>query len=163
MELPVISGVVVKPLKPVLDERGFLMEMLRSDDPIFERFGQVYVTGCRRGIAKAWHYHKEQADHFVCLAGSALLVLYDARPDSPTYGKVDEHILVAPPSQDPPPLLMKIPPLVVHGFTAFGCEEARIVAIPTRAYRYANPDEYRYPWNAPEIPYRWAAEVTRGG
>lgn len=158
-----IDGVATKVLKVLEDDRGFLMEMLRSDEPLFERFGQVYVTGCRRGVAKAWHYHKEQTDHFVCLAGAALVVLYDARPDSPTYRTVEEIILVAPPSQNPPPLLMKIPPLVVHGFTAHGCEEARIVNVPTLSYRYANPDEYRYPWNAPEIPYRWPADIERGG
>jgi dTDP-4-dehydrorhamnose 3,5-epimerase len=118
-----IEGVVTKVLKALEDERGFLMEMLRSDEPIFERFGQVYITCCRRGVAKGWHYHKEQADHFVCVAGRALVVLYDARPSSPTFGSVEEIVLVAPPSQDPPPLLLKIPPLVVHGFAAKGCED----------------------------------------
>ncbi len=46
-----IAGVVVKPLKLIPDDRGFLMEMLRSDDPIFEGFGQVYITGCKEGVA----------------------------------------------------------------------------------------------------------------
>ena len=46
MDLPkkLIHGVQVKPLKVIPDERGRLMEVLRSDDPLFERFGQVYVT-----------------------------------------------------------------------------------------------------------------------
>lgn len=57
-----IAGVIIKPLKLIPDDRGFLMEMLRADDPIFERFGQVYITGCKEGVAKAWHYHKEQTD-----------------------------------------------------------------------------------------------------
>ena len=54
-------------------------------------------------------------------------------------------------------------PLVVHGFTALTGEEARIVNIPTIPYRYRDPDEFRYPWDSPEIPYRWPAHVTRGG
>jgi dTDP-4-dehydrorhamnose 3,5-epimerase len=158
-----IHGVAVKPLKVLVDDRGFLMEMLRSDEPLFERFGQVYVTGCRRGVAKGWHYHKRQADHFVCLSGAALVVLYDGRVDSPTRGQVQEFILVAPPTQDPAPLLLKIPPLVVHGFTAHGCDEARIANVPTLPYRYVDPDEFRYPWNSPDIPYRWPADVIQGG
>ena len=158
-----IHGVAVKSLKVLLDERGFLMEMLRADEGIFEGFGQVYITGCRRGVAKGWHYHKEQADHFVCVSGAALLVLYDGREASPTRGSVQEFVLQSPPSQDPPPLLVKIPAGVVHGFTAAGCEEARIVNVPTRPYRYADPDEHRYPWNSPQIPYRWPAEVVAGG
>ena len=36
-----IEGVKTKALKVIADERGFLMEMLRSDDEIFENFGQL--------------------------------------------------------------------------------------------------------------------------
>jgi dTDP-4-dehydrorhamnose 3,5-epimerase len=158
-----IHGVAVKELKPITDDRGFLMEMLRADEPLFERFGQVYVTGCLRGVAKAWHYHREQSDHFVCVSGAALVVLYDGRPDSPTRGAVQELVLAAPPSSAPAPLLVKIPPLVVHGFTAHGCDEARIVNVPTLPYRPAHPDEYRYPWNSADVPYRWSRDITRGG
>jgi dTDP-4-dehydrorhamnose 3,5-epimerase len=158
-----IAGVIVKPLKLLPDERGFLMEMLRADDALFEAFGQVYITGCKAGVAKAWHYHRQQSDHFVCVAGTALLVLYDPRQDSPTRGEVQELVLDAPPCRRAAPLLVKIPPLVLHGFTALDCEEARIINVPTLPYRYSDPDEFRYPWNSPEIPYRWPAGVTRGG
>ncbi|MFV2082767.1 MAG: dTDP-4-dehydrorhamnose 3,5-epimerase, partial [bacterium] len=37
-----IEGVKVKELKVIPDERGRLMEMLRSDDDIYSQFGQVY-------------------------------------------------------------------------------------------------------------------------
>jgi len=158
-----IDGVQVKSLKVLPDDRGFLMEMLRADDPLFEQFGQVYVTGCRRGVAKGWHYHKEQTDHFVCVSGTALLVLYDGREASPTRGEVQEFVLHSPPQRDPAPLLVKIPRLVVHGFTALDSDEARIINIPTKTYRYSDPDELRYPWDSPAIPYRWPAEVTQGG
>jgi dTDP-4-dehydrorhamnose 3,5-epimerase len=158
-----IAGVMLKPLKLLPDERGFLMEMLRADEPVFEAFGQVYLTGCKAGVAKAWHYHREQSDHFVCVAGTALLVLYDARHDSPTHGEVQELVLDAPPCRHAAPLLVKIPPIVVHGFTALECDEARIMNVPTLPYRYTDPDEFRYPWNSPDIPYTWPAHVTRGG
>ena len=39
-----IDGAAYKELKMIPDERGFLMEILRSDDPLFQRFGQAYVT-----------------------------------------------------------------------------------------------------------------------
>jgi dTDP-4-dehydrorhamnose 3,5-epimerase len=158
-----IQGVQVKPLTVRPDDRGFLMEMLRADEPLFERFGQVYLTGCVRGVAKGWHYHKEQTDSFVCVGGTALVVLYDPRDGSPTRGAVQEFLLHSPPCEDPPPLLLKIPPLLLHGFTTSGCEEARIINIPTLPYRRDAPDEYRLPWNSPEVPYRWPAEVARGG
>ena len=158
-----IHGVQVKTLKVLPDDRGFLMELLRADDPLFEQFGQVYVTGSRRGVTKAWHYHKEQTDHFVCVSGTALLVLYDGREGSPTRGEVQEVVLHSPPQRDPPPLLVKIPPFVLHGFTTLDSDEARIINVPTKTYRYHDPDEFRYPWDSPDIPYRWPAEVIRGG
>jgi len=157
-----IHGVVIKKLKLIPDERGFLMEILRSDDSIFEKFGQVYITGCKRGIAKAWHYHKDQSDHFVCLQGKALIVLYDMRTDSSTFNEVQEFILEAPPCNEYEPKLLKIPPFVVHGFTTFDSDEARILNIPTELYNYEQPDEYRYPWNSEEIPYKWPSFVTKG-
>lgn len=158
-----IQGVVVKGLKLISDERGFLMEMLRCDEAIFERFGQVYLTGCKRGTAKAWHYHKEQTDHFVSVLGKALVVLYDMRETSQTFRAVEEYLLEAPPAPTESPILLKIPPFVAHGFTALDGEEARIINVPTLPYRYQDPDEFRFPWNSPEIPYVWPADVTRGG
>ncbi len=64
-----IDGVKVKALKVIPDERGRLMEMLRADDEIFLRFGQVYMTTAYPGAVKAWHYHKKQFDHFVVVPG----------------------------------------------------------------------------------------------
>ena len=37
--MKLIHGVNVKPLKVIADERGYLMEMLRVDDPFFQSFG----------------------------------------------------------------------------------------------------------------------------
>jgi dTDP-4-dehydrorhamnose 3,5-epimerase len=45
-----IDGVKVKDLKVIPDERGLLMEMLRSDDEVFQKFGQVYVTMVYPGV-----------------------------------------------------------------------------------------------------------------
>lgn len=54
--MKVIEGVKTKILRTIPDERAFLMEIVRADDSIFEGFGQIYITGCKEGIAKAWHY-----------------------------------------------------------------------------------------------------------
>ncbi len=158
-----ISGVVVKELKLIPDERGFLMEILRCDDEIFEKFGQVYLTSCKKGVAKGWHYHKKQEDYFVCLFGKALVVLYDLRKNSSTYKNINEFILEAPQNDKSKPILLKIPKLVVHGFTAIDYPEARIVNIPTLTYNYKNPDEFRFPWDTKEIPYKWPSFVKFGG
>lgn len=146
-----IDGVVVKPLRVISDERGFLMEMLRSDDEIFERFGQAYITACYPGVVKGWHYHKKQTDHFVCVRGMAKVVLYDGREGFPTHGQVQEFFI-----GERNPALLKIPPLVMHGFKAVGMEMAMIINFPTELYNYQEPDEYRVPWDSKDIPYDWS-------
>ena len=64
-----IQGVMTKKLKVIPDERGHLMEILRSDDELFDKFGQVYVTTAYPGVVKGWHYHKKQTDHFAVVKG----------------------------------------------------------------------------------------------
>ncbi|MFA6410185.1 MAG: dTDP-4-dehydrorhamnose 3,5-epimerase family protein [Candidatus Buchananbacteria bacterium] len=157
-----IDGVKIKKLKVMPDDRGFLMEMMRNDDEIFEKFGQIYMTGVKRGVAKGWHYHKIQNDHFVCVLGKALVVLYDARKDSPTFGQVQEFFL-SEPKLEGEQILLKIPKGVYHGFTAVDCDWARIINIPTERYDYQQPDEHRCAWNSSEVPYQWPKEVTMGG
>lgn len=150
-----IEGVQVKNLRLIPDERGFLMEMLRTDWPEFDRFGQAYVTCCYPGVHKAWHYHKKQWDHFICVWGMAKVVLYDNREGSATRGLINEfhmgHLN---------PILLKIPPLVYHGFTSEGGHLALIVNLPTELYDYTEPDEFRLPYDDPSIPYTW--EVKHG-
>ena len=149
-----ISGVRVRRLSLIPDDRGWLMELLRTDWEEFEQFGQAYVTTCYPGVVKAWHYHKGQTDHFACVGGVAKLALYDPREDSPTKGMVNEFYLGAI-----NPILVKIPRLVYHGFAAVGTEMAVIINIPTALYSYEDSDEYRAPYDDPAIPYRWETQM----
>ena len=145
-----IEGVIVKKLTVIPDERGYLMEMLRRDWPEFMNFGQVYVTAVYPGVIKAWHYHKLQWDHFVCVGGMARVVLYDPRKSSSTFGAVNVFHMGCL-----NPLLLRIPPEVYHGFTSEGNETTLIMNLPTEVYNYEQPDEYRLPHNDPSIPYTW--------
>jgi dTDP-4-dehydrorhamnose 3,5-epimerase len=55
-----IDGVKTKKLRVIPDERGWLMEILRNDDEIYNEFGQVYITTAYPEVVKAWHMHKKQ-------------------------------------------------------------------------------------------------------
>lgn len=154
MAKQLIDGVKVKQLRPIPDERGWLMEMFRSDWPEFERFGQMYMTACYPGVVKAWHYHKKQDDHFVCVRGMAKVVLYDAREGSPTKGLVNEFFM-----GERNPMLLKIPKGVYHGFKGISTEEAWIINVPTELYNYSEPDEYRLPYDSADIPYDWDVKM----
>ncbi len=146
-----IDGVKVKKLRVIPDERGRLMEMLRSDDELFIKFGQVYMTTGYPGVVKAWHYHKKQVDNFVVIKGMMKIVLYDSRENSPTKGEINEFFM-----GDHNPILLQIPALVYHGFKCISGEEAIVVNCPTEVYDYREPDEYRLDPHSGEIPYDWA-------
>jgi len=146
-----IDGVRTKTLSVHADERGRLVEMLRSDDELFEKFGQAYLTTAYPGAVKAWHYHRKQVDHFICVHGMMKVVLYDDREGSPTRGLLNEFFLGVH-----HPLLLRIPAGVYHGFKCISECEALIVNIPTEVYHYAEPDEFRIDAHDPRVPYDWA-------
>jgi len=145
-----IAGVSTRKLRLIPDERGYLMEMLRRDWEEFEQFGQVYLTAVYPGAVKGWHYHKKQTDHFICVQGMAKVVLYDGRSESPTFGEINEFFM-----GNFNPILLKIPPGVMHGFKGIGQEITLIVNVPTELYNYGEPDEYRLPAHTDQIPYHW--------
>ncbi len=149
MEL--IQGVKVKELKVIPDQRGRLMEMLRSDDEIFAGFGQVYLTTTLPGVVKAWHLHKKQTDNIVCVAGMIRLGVYDDRPDSPTSGQANQFFLGVH-----APLLVQIAPGLYHGWKCISPDEALIVNTVSRPYNPDQPDEYRLPPHDSHIPWDWS-------
>jgi dTDP-4-dehydrorhamnose 3,5-epimerase len=145
-----IQGVATKRLKVIPDERGRLMEMLRVDDPIFDKFGQVYLSTTLPGVVKGWHAHRQQNDCITCVKGMIKLVAYDARPDSPTHGLINEFFI-----GEHNPLLVKIPIGVQHGWKCVGEVEAYIINVVTEPYRYDQPDEQRVDPHDNDIPYDW--------
>ena len=148
-----IQGVIVKKLKVIPDERGRLMEMLRCDDPFFEKFGQAYMTTALPGVVKAWHYHEKQTDHFAVVKGMAKVVLYDGREDSPTRGEVNEFFM-----GEHNPILVRIPDNVYHGFKCIGPDECIIVNCPSQPYNYEHPDEIRLDPHDNDVPYDWTGK-----
>ena len=146
---PLINGVKTKMLRRIPDERGWLQEILRGDDELFVRFGQVYVSATYPGVVKAWHYHQQQIDNFSCIEGMIKLVLIDTRPESSTRNVINEFFIGV---QNP--MLVKVPNLVYHGWKCISQETALVVNVPTEPYRYSEPDEVRIEPHG-ILPYEW--------
>jgi dTDP-4-dehydrorhamnose 3,5-epimerase len=145
-----IDGVRIVHLKKVVNERGHLMEVQRSDDEHFIGFGQAYVTCTLPNVIKAWYRHHRQIDQIALIRGAAVLVLFDDRPQSSSAGRSlecafgDEH-----------PALIQIPPGVWHGFQARGPDPLYLLHLNSIAQNAGNPDEDRLPPDSPAIPYAW--------
>jgi dTDP-4-dehydrorhamnose 3,5-epimerase len=146
----VIEGVAVKPIHVTADERGRVIEILRSDDPLFERFGQVFVSTAYPGVVKAWRRHKKQTSFLAVISGMARVGLYDSREDSPTYREV--HDFCAGVHN---PVIARIPPGVWYGYKCISETECMVMNVPSRVRSNAEPDEERAPACESTIPFDW--------
>ena len=148
-----IDGVQTKQLRRNADERGFLMEMIRSTDEFFSKFGQCYVSLNYPGVVRAWHYHKKQEDYFVVVQGMCKVGLYDMREGSPTKGVAEAHYL-----GDNNNIVLRIPIGVAHGYKTVGTQPSLLINFPTEVYNAEEPDEHRLPWDDASIPFNWDIE-----
>lgn len=144
-----IEGVVVQPLKQIVDERGAVLHMLRKDSPLFMGFGEIYFSEVKFGVVKAWKRHKKMTQHFAVPYGKILLVIYDSREHSKTYGKIKEYLIGRPEYYN----LLIIPPQVYYGFKGLN---DTISLIANCADIPHSPEETeKIERNNNIIPYQW--------
>lgn len=151
-----IDGVVVREVLHVPRDHGVITEVFRPEwDPTGLPIVHVYQSRLFPGAIGAWSCHMRTIDRVFVNQGHLKVVLFDAREDSTTFGKVMElHV------GDARPAFLVIPIGVWHGLQNLGASDALILNCPSRAYDYEDPDHYRLPWDSPEIPYTW---TTSGG
>jgi dTDP-4-dehydrorhamnose 3,5-epimerase len=138
-----IDGVQLIPRDRHADDRGYVTEILRSDEEHFEKFGQAYVTACYPGVVKAWHRHRRQIDYFYAVAGTVKVGLYDSRDGSPTRGEYQTVVL----GERGENAQLVIPAGVWHGMMALGAFSV-VLNIPTEVYDPDDPDEERVAWDS---------------
>lgn len=143
-----IDGVIITPLRQIIDGRGKVMHMLREDSPVFQRFGEIYFSCTHPGAIKAWHLHKKITLNYAVLHGQLKFVLYDDRADSCTRGEVQE-LFLSPENY----CMVTVPPLIWNGFEGVGCETAIVANCSTFSH---DPNEIeRRDAFSPAIPYIW--------
>ena len=162
-ELPksnAIFGVEFKLLKTHLDDRGFFREVIRSSDAFFQGgvFGQWSHSRMEKNVVKAWHYHHVQFDWWYLPIGQIETVLFDNRPESPTY-KTKLVFRMGESKKfgaDTFELCVKIPPGVLHGCRVLS-DEAHLFYITSQTY---DPNEEgRFPFNTDLVPHSWGADA----
>lgn len=144
-----IDGVRLTPLRQILDERGKIMHMLRSDDAHFQEFGEIYFSCVYPGAIKGWHIHSRMTLNYAVPFGHIKFVLYDDRQDSQTRGHVQE-LFIGPDNYQ----LVTVPPLVWNGFKGIGSSMAVVANCSTVPHDGAEIDR-KDPFD-PSIPYDWA-------
>lgn len=143
-----IEGVKINDLSIIADERGMVLKMLRNDDLIFEKFGEIYFSTIYPGVVKGWHIHKKMTLNYAVIIGTIKLVLYDDRDNSSTKGEIQE-IFIGMENYK----LITIPPMIWNGFKGVGTNIA-IVANCSDIPHDPEEIERMDPCNN-HIPYDW--------
>lgn len=138
-----IDGVQIIPLRRFEDERGWFVE-LRRDSLLPRPARQTNVSFSRRGVIRGLHYHERgQDDLFVCLQGSARVVVLDrASGEAMTVDIGDDN-----------PVAVYIPGRHAHGFEAL--TDVLFLYHVTEEYDPADPDEHTIAWNDPRVSHLW--------
>jgi len=149
-----IHGVIVKNLNKNQDERGWLAELFRRDELEFDTV-MAYASFTNPGVIRGPHEHERQSDCFVFFGpGEFKLYLWDKREKSPTKGEALELAV-----GETNPVLVIVPPGVVHGYKCVSDKPALCVNLPNQLYKGINraleADEIRWE-NKADSPYKIA-------
>lgn len=145
-----IDGVKIRYATTQIDGRGTLCEILRPDWGFHPApFTYVYQFSIRPGMCKGWHQHHQHDDRIFLSQGTVKVILYDPRPNSPTFGVVNEIC-----RSDTHRSIMIIPQFVWHAHQNIGDKDALFISMPTRLYDHKSPDVFRLPLDNDVIPYK---------
>lgn len=147
--LDLIEGVSFREVTTHIDERGSLVEIYDTRwgwHPAPVVFAHCFTI--RPGFVKGWGLHETHQDRYFILFGDMELVLFDPRPNSSTYGKINK-ILMSESNRR----LVNIPTHVWHAEHNVGTADVVVIDLPTEPYNHAAPDKYRLPIDTPLIPY----------
>lgn len=151
-----IEGVRLTPLRQIVDERGKIMHMMKSTDPNFKQFGEIYFSCAWPGVVKGWHVHNSMTLNMAVISGHAKFACYDTRLDSSSLGGLVEFCL----GEDVYGLLT-IPPGVWSGYAPYGDELTIVANCATEPHE---PSEIRYArydkLPGTEVAFEWL--VTHG-
>jgi dTDP-4-dehydrorhamnose 3,5-epimerase len=143
----VLRGIELVPLRYFADERGWFIEA-RRESWLAARTVQTNVSFSRKGVIRGMHYHERgQDDLFVCLTGSARVVVLDrASGDAFTIDIGEDN-----------PVAVHIPGHYAHGFEAL--TDVLFCYHVTAEYDPAHPDELEIRWDDPRVKHLWSTET----
>src|SRR3989344_672930 len=122
----------IKHLNVKIDNRGWLAELIRSEDVGKSSFGQVLVTTALPGKTKGGHYHKRKTEWYCVIKGSALLSLTDMKTGKNYEIKMGTDNMVQ----------VKIPPYYFHTIENIGDEEIYLIAYSSQVFDPNDPDTF---------------------
>lgn len=131
-----IEGLIIKKLDKYEDERGYLIEIFRSDENKVKP-EMSYISLTKPQVSRGPHEHTYQTDFFIFPGpGDFCLYLWDRRENSSTKGK---HLKIELGEKNPASVI--VPPGVVHGYKCISKIPAFSINLPDKLYKGKNKKE----------------------
>jgi len=128
-----MKGVEIKRLEVKKDERGWLVEILRSETlKRGDRFGQFLITTAYPGYIKGNHYHARKYEWYCVIRGEGRLFLQN----NMTGEKEDVFLTGAEPS------LVMIPPGITHAIENTGKDILSVLIYIDEPFNESDPDTF---------------------
>lgn len=123
-----IPGVIIRPLNRFTDSRGWLSELFRDDElPAGFKPAMGYLSVTHPGVTRGPHEHVHQTDAFAFVDGTYELHLWENRE-----GREENHGMILTGQETP--LLVIVPPGVVHAYRNVGDADAFVLNFPDTLY-----------------------------
>ncbi|MBW2972232.1 WxcM-like domain-containing protein [Candidatus Woesearchaeota archaeon] len=116
-----------------VDERGFVVEVLRSE-MVKAPFGQIFLSTVKPGKVKGNHYHKRKREWYCVVRGNVAVSFVDVATGEKKKVLLDEKT----------PQLLEINPGISHAITNEGEEEAMILAYISESFNPDDPDTFEF-------------------
>jgi dTDP-4-dehydrorhamnose 3,5-epimerase len=139
-----IEGLKRLPLAIHEDSRGWFAE-IRRDSDLPKPMVQTNLSFSRAGVLRGLHYHERgQDDLFICLRGTARVVVLERETGATFTEDIGDHN----------PVALYIPGRHAHGFEAL--TDVLFCYHVTAEYDSLDPDEHTIPWNDPRVAHLWS-------
>jgi dTDP-4-dehydrorhamnose 3,5-epimerase len=134
------------PLRRFADERGWFMELMRSS-LLPKPVRQSNVSFSRKGVIRGLHFHERgQDDLFVCVQGTARVVVLDC----------DSGEAFTEDIGDENPVAIYVPGTLAHGYEAL--TDCVFLYHVTEEYDPGDPDEHGVCWSDDRVKHLWSTE-----
>ena len=139
-----MDGVILTPLKKVLNTDGDIFHGMKKTDNGFDGFGEAYFSEIEHKAVKAWKRHRSMTLNLIVPIGAIRFVLLDDRPVGS--GELSQIVLSRDNYQR-----LTIPPMVWVGFQGVSNGTSMLLNIANITH---SPDEVNVK-EINEINFNW--------
>ena len=89
----IIEGVILTPLKQIVNPKGDLYHAMKQSDNGYKSFGEAYFSTVTKDEIKGWKKHTVMVLNLIVPIGAVEFIIYDDRIDSSTKNQFFSLIL----------------------------------------------------------------------